>query len=597
MNPVLHSRRIVLKIRGMEIKGFRCLQDIKVEFDDKLNLIIGENDTGKSSLVACIRAVTQGLSVEPTDFSFGKTEMKIIVILDDLKFEKSHSLENGEVDGKPLIARPNADYLSRTKAWLDASERNFENNDELEKLKYTAHLFGIRVQSNSRTETLVTSLKALIDQGEADPDFAITNAKFPEFNSIQMDGKQFENVSGFFTEAFLKARQSSLWEEAANETQTIKEIVKSAIDGYTKDIASQLDESGIMEKIKIFLPTLTDIKIIPNYSQQDFNLTADVKFLENGGEIDLKKKGDGTKRRITMALLELKKDAKLVETDTTTIYLLDEPDTHLHVRAQMQLFDTLEQFSQQGHQIIIATHSPFIINAVKPQNILMLCQASQNYTNVKSLRLGADETRQTLKALGIENTFLYFARNIVLVEGETEEKFVHSFFRKITGKDPSASLIKIIDVNGIHNIHGFCQAIIKIHNLSCIHVIHDQEMDEDTSELINKLGIPPENRYISGTQEFEDAFEPQVLYNAWNGYLVDNGRTSPETWTPENISTRKKGCLADDTRKFSKELKSLSAGSGKKMSKPIFGTVLGEHIEEADLPESLCRLFRNLENA
>lgn len=581
----------------MEIKGFRCLQDIKIEFDDKLTLIVGENDAGKSSLVDCIRAVTQGLSVEPTDFSFGKNEMKIAVILDDLKFEKSYSLENGEVDGEPLIAKPNAEYLSRTRSWLESSETNFENNDENEMLKYTSRLFGIRVQSNSRTETLVTSLKALIEQGEANPDFTITNAKFPEFNSIQMDGKQFENVSGFFTEAFLKARQSSLWEEAANETQTIKDIVKSAIDGYTEDIASQLDESGIMEKIKIFLPTLTEIKIVPNYSQQDFNLTADVKFLENGSEIDLRKKGDGTKRRITMALLELKRDAKLIENDTTTIYLLDEPDTHLHVSAQMQLFDTLEQFSQQGHQIIIATHSPFLINAVKPQSILMLCQTSQNCTNVKSLRHGSEETSQTLRALGIENIFLYFARNIVLVEGETEEKFVYSFHRKITGREPGANLIKIIDVNGIHNIHGFCRAISEIHDRSRIHVIHDQEMDEATSELIDKLGIPSENRYISGTKEFEDAFEPQALYNAWNSHLVDNDRTSPESWSPERISACKQSCLADDARKFSKELKSLSAGSGMKMSKPIFGSVLGEYIEESDLPETLYRLFENLENA
>jgi len=581
----------------MEIKGFRCLQDISIEFDENLTLIVGENDSGKSSLVDCIKAVTQGRSVEPTDFSFGITEMKLVVILDDLKFEKGYKLENDEVGSEPLIARPTPDYIHRIKTWLESDQTNFENEDELEKLRGTARLFGIRVQSNSRVETLVTSLKESIEQSETDPDFVISNAKFPDFNNIQLDGKQFENVSAFFKEAFLKGRQSSLWDEAVNGTQTIKEIVKSAIDGYAKDIVTQLDDSGIKEKIKVFLPALTDIKIIPNYAHQDFNLNAEIIFLENGSEIDLRKKGDGTKRRITMALLELKKDATLVETDTSTIYLLDEPDTHLHVRAQLQLLDTLDQFSQQGHQIIIATHSPFLINAVKPQNILMLCPSAQNCTTVKSLKQGIDQTDRTLRALGIENIFLYFARNIVLVEGETEKQFVHAFHVKKTEKEPSANLIKIIDVNGIHNIYGFSRAIVELHDPTRIHVVHDQEMSAETSELIDRLSIPEENRYVSGNKEFEDAFEPVALHSAWNDYLVDNGRESPETWNVDSIATCKEGCLADETRKFSSELRALSAGSGKKMSKPIFGAILGGYLQEADIPESVARLFRVLAGA
>jgi len=200
-----------------------------------------------------------------------------------------------------------------------------------------------------------------------DSSYVIEGTSFPNFNYILLDGTQFEDVSAFFKEAFLKERQSSLWQESADGTRSIQDVVEDAIGRFAAQIDDQLKQSGIIEKIRVFLPTLTAIRIVPDFSRRDFNLSASVRFLEPLGEIDLQKKGDGTKRRITMALLELKRDAARVADDVSTLYVLDEPDTHLHVKAQLELLNTLVGFSEQNHQVILATHSPFLINAVRPQ--------------------------------------------------------------------------------------------------------------------------------------------------------------------------------------------------------------------------------------
>lgn len=52
------------------------------------------------------------------------------------------------------------------------------------------------------------------------------------------------------------------------------------------------------------------------------------------------------------------------------VFIFDEPDTHLHVKAQRELMEILEQIKQEA-QVIITTHSPFILNsklfdAIKP---------------------------------------------------------------------------------------------------------------------------------------------------------------------------------------------------------------------------------------
>ncbi|WP_232484020.1 AAA family ATPase [Burkholderia gladioli] len=45
------------------------------------------------------------------------------------------------------------------------------------------------------------------------------------------------------------------------------------------------------------------------------------------------------------------------------LYLIDEPEISLHVEWQRQFLDDLQQIAEsRGHQFVIATHSPQIIN-------------------------------------------------------------------------------------------------------------------------------------------------------------------------------------------------------------------------------------------
>lgn len=165
----------------------------------------------------------------------------------------------------------------------------------------------------------------------------IENAQFPELNSIQLGGRDFENISSFFKEVFLKERQAKIWNEKINDQETIVDFIDNKLDDYSRQISPQITEKGIKDKIKLYIKDLTDIVITPEFEPKDLNFNAKVQFLEDEKEINnIEKKGDGTKRRITMALLEYKKEERIdSEEEQIQLYILDEPDTHLHVRAQL----------------------------------------------------------------------------------------------------------------------------------------------------------------------------------------------------------------------------------------------------------------------
>ncbi len=573
-----------MQINKIEIDGFRCLLDFKISFERDLTVIVGENDSGKTSLIECLKVITQNKKVEADDFNHNKNTIVLKIEIDDYIFEKRYIKDAGLVTEELFVAKPTLSYIDKIRDIIQ------DGTDEVE-IKNIARTFGLTVRANSRIETLKELILHQINIPDGEQ-VEITNTTFPSFSNIQLDGTQFENVSGFFKEVFLKEKQANIWSEKIDGEQTIEEFVKSRISDYTTEITEKIIDKGILEKMQLYLTDLTDIKIEPLYQSRDLNIDAKVVFLENGKEINLEKKGDGTKRRVTMALLEFKKDESIQE-DENTLYLLDEPDTHLHVKAQLELLSTMEKFASDGNQVILSTHSPFIINALHPRQIRLL-QNSNNVTKVRSLTCNINSSNYLLRSLGVENTYLFFSRHIIIVEGETEEAFIPAYYMKNKGKIITSDLIKVINTKGINNVVGFCTAILELHDSERIYLVVDNDASPELEILINNLNIPDERKFVIGEKEFEDAFDSKAIHSCWDKHLIECGKASPESWSEENIEQMKLACLANGD-KFSREIKSLNNASGKKMTKPILGRVLGEHIRDTDVPAQLLSLFNAVE--
>jgi len=580
-----------MKLKKLDVSGFRSLAQLSVSFDDELTIIVGENDAGKTSLIECLKVVAMGRPVSIDDFTHGANEIIISLATRDFAFRKKYKKSGDQVAASPLEARPTEEYINGLKEGLADPSLTSSTIDGQAFVKEAAKVFGLAVRANSNMENLKSQLLQKISTND---EIVIEGAIFPEFSSIQLDGKHFENVPAFFKEVFLKEKQASIWQEEVREGTSIESFVRSHLDSYSKDVSTQIRERGIISKLQLFLPELTDIKIEAMFSTRDLNVDARVKFLENGNEIALENKGDGTRRRMTMALLEFKKVQSGVADGRQTIYLLDEPDTHLHVKAQLHLMNIVDGFSSAGDQVILTTHSPFIVNVAKPSQIRLLAR-SAGTTSIRSLSSRPDQSSKILRALGIENTHLFFSKKIVIVEGQTEESFLPAQYLKQTGRTLSSGLVKLINVHGVHNIVGFSRAILELHNPLEIYILCDNDASADLQILLNQLEVPQANKFQVGSNEFEDAFHSSVLHRVWVQHHVENGRDAPGCWTQAAIERLKAQC-SDSGEKFSKRLRSLNQG-GKTMTKPIFGAVLGERVETCELPPQLRSLLEVLTNA
>lgn len=194
-----------MKIKKISINGFRSLVGFKLSFEDGLTVIVGENDAGKTSLIDCLRVITQNQKVEVDDFNFNMDQISIEIEIDNFIFEKTFTKEGSEVSEGVMKSKPSPDYVEHLKT-VFVEDYDHENTDNINEIRSVARELGLTVRANSQPSTLKTRIIEILNQ---DGPLEVEGARFPSFNNIQLDGNQFENVPSFFKEVFLKEKKAA----------------------------------------------------------------------------------------------------------------------------------------------------------------------------------------------------------------------------------------------------------------------------------------------------------------------------------------------------------------------------------------------------
>lgn len=147
------------------------------------------------------------------------------------------------------------------------------------------------------------------------------------------------------------------------------------------------------------------------------------------------------------------------------IFVIDEPEAHLHPLAQRWLAKKMFQMAKDGLQIVLTTHSPFFINLEFLDSIYLVKKTDQT----EVFNVTANSLAKHCRSLGGESanekTIIpfysahstpnilngFFANKIVLVEGPTEE-FSLPIYLETVGLNTLEKGIAIISVNGKGNL-------------------------------------------------------------------------------------------------------------------------------------------------
>lgn len=477
------------------IKNFRSLHDIMLTFETASTVIVGENDSGKSAIFHAILAATGKREVDVNDFTVTPDDSKEYIFI-SLKFSDftldAHFSRgsNDNVDTKRVIRYSN-DFVNNIAIYLDSDEYiSLGNAEKKFFLRENIKLLGGKAGGNASLSTLHDKLKELIAEYLSTPqDIEISNAPV---DIVYLDGRSFHDITNFIFQMALQERLSDVW-YIDTEQGNLSDLIQDNVDKLIAEAKSKILDTGVVEKIAMYLPNVNDIELdakLPSLPR--INPLLSVLFVDaSGSKIDIDKMGDGTKRRVTLALLEAN---ATIASERERVYIFDEPDTHLHAKAQLQLLNILYQFTESGAQVLLSTHSPFIINATKPQQIYLL-KKKDNHSIVSKLT-SASASASLMSVLGVANVDILFSRVFLLVEGQTEEIFIHILFDKLCGTSIQSRFIRVMRRPGNTDIPRFAEILSDIVRPEIIYILTDNDASAELENLINALSIPSENVFL-----------------------------------------------------------------------------------------------------
>lgn len=398
----------ITKLRAFNFKKF---QFIEIDFKANNNVIVGDNESGKSSILLAIDLLLSGSRSKVE--TLGLDTLFNNDIIQD--FFKSNTYETLPTLTLEL-------YFDK----IDDDQFYGKNNS------FKTHYFGLSLICSPMEESSKDIVSVLKENNSNFPFeyYSISFVKFGghpylgfrrEFKHILLDNTTINNE--YATNSYIRTLYNSSV-SSSEKNKHLFEYRNYKLDFREKVLKELNDKTG---KGKFEFS-------IKNNSKS--NLESDLTITE--GNIDLQNRGKGRQCFIKTEFALQKNDKEL------DFILLEEPENHL---SHIHMHNLIERINEsKNKQLFIATHSNMISSRLDLRNTILLnsnCQVSVNLSHL---------TDGTAKFFikSPDNNILEFilSKKIILVEGDAEYILTDKFFEIITGNKPNIMGVHIISVGG-----------------------------------------------------------------------------------------------------------------------------------------------------
>lgn len=476
-------------ITKIKVHGYRIYKDFELEPNQKLNLIVGANESGKSTLLEAIALALTGrvngrrASEELNPYWFNTELVEEFVqkrsngervafpeISIELFFEDRDDLQqlcgaiNSEIPTKacPGIAMrilPNPDYANELDNWaINPSVilpveyymddwRSFSDNKITIRPKQlaTAIIDSRTVKSTSGVDY---HLREILGDHLAPPERAAISLAYRQV-------------------------KASMSDNALKEVN--KRIGTLHASLHDRPISLAMDQSA---------RTSWESSVSPHVDKVPFSMS-----------------GQGQQAAIKISLAMNK------HSDQANFVMVEEPENHLTHTSLTTLLSRMESLAGEQQQLFVTTHSSFVLNRLGLNSLLLMGRGGAH----KIPALDPDTVSYFQKLPGYDTLRLALANKIVLVEGPSDEIVFERIFRNIHGKRPMECGIDVLSMRGLSlkRCLELCAALDKT-----VAALRDNDgiEPEELRTPIERWLENGQRELFIGALECGETLEPQLLY-------------------------------------------------------------------------------------
>lgn len=377
-----------MNIEYITIKNFKSIENLKIYFNDKFSVLIGENNVGKTTVLEAML-----LWKKCYDVNIQQKRKKFYADSRNIRFE----------DLKFLRIADDIDLLKEKDESAEV-EINFKDKDSSYKL-------GFEISKVQKIRNAYFQVKY------------IENEEFIKFEKLADSyGKNLNNFIMFFETRPIYSITSK--EPYMNKSQILSKISKGKGHEVLRNkIIGNSTTKESRKNIEGTIYNITGEKF--EFIERDQGNREYIKLMvkKDGQATDLLSQGSGFLQMTEIFSSIEYVDAKL------SVLLIDEPDSHIHTKLQSNLLNEFRLIKDS--QLFLISHNEKFMDNVNDNEIIFMNKKDKERGIIEPLKEG-------YKKLVVENLVgdletieqLKYANRIVLVEGTSDKKFIQDLYFK-----------------------------------------------------------------------------------------------------------------------------------------------------------------------
>lgn len=486
-------------IKQFDIKNFRVFDRISLFLNKGVNIIIGENNSGKTTIIDALRIC----------LGYGKSDTNIYIQESDLHLNPSDPNDYSTEIQFDLIFEIESeiekycfyDFISQDQEQPELQTIQFHLKYALEqngrKRFFKRSVWGgdnegQQIPYEALQEIFYTYLGPLRDAVSGLRPYSYDNKTAQLFNKLTKYRKGDDTI--ILSEEIKQSLAERLYGVFESEEHDWKHIL---YEGKNK-VNDHLEGTGILNKFphidmnyvgRKFSDVVRGIEIRrPIYTEPiEPRLQKYFEIYQNG-------LGENNLIYSSVVLGDLMNRCEDAELEIYNALLLEEPEAHLHPQYQNTFFEYLSSLTDRGLQIFITSHSPTITAKSDINNVKVLQRQDNSvkafcFNILKEIDYTNNNRKYLRKFLDTTKSQMFFANGAILVEGIAEAILLPILSRKFLKPrkiDLEKHGIEIVNIGGVAFEH-----FAKLYN-------HDDER----KRLFSRCAIitdsdPTENKAIS----------------------------------------------------------------------------------------------------
>ena len=382
---IVSVKEYKMRITKIQIKNFRILQNSIMDFDRDICLLLGRNNTGKTSFMVLIEKFLKNGDFDFNDFSINlrsklfafdeKTDVNELAIqlIMTLEYDGSDNLchlSEFILDLDPECKTVNLLFECSIKK--DKLLEGIKNKGTVPVAKFvTNHIKDYlqkKVYTFSSTDDLKTENRyKLIEKEFKDVeklvDFEIIHAKRSVSSSEEKNGAKV-----------LSKLTTDYYNQSTINAQDKFEEINALISKMDEDLGKSYEKffNNFLANAKEFL-SMSNLKVVSNLKAKEIvNDSSEVVYGDLTQRLPEHLNGLGHMNILFLLLsIEIKKEAFKANNKDIKLLLIEEPEAHTHPQIQYIFAQKIESILKEipNMQTIISTHSPHIVSNHPFENI------------------------------------------------------------------------------------------------------------------------------------------------------------------------------------------------------------------------------------